>query len=48
MLTLGIRFAAKKEYRYRVWANVLIAVGTVVIAATGSRVRPPDCCSEDF
>ena len=34
-----IRFAAKKEYRYRVWANVLIAVGTVVIAAAGSRAR---------
>lgn len=34
-----ILFAAKKEYRYRVWANVLIAVGTVVIAAAGSRAR---------
>jgi len=34
-----VRFAAKKEYRYRVWANVLIAAGTVVIAAAGSRAR---------
>jgi hypothetical protein len=34
-----IRFAPKKQYRYRVWANVLIAMGTVVIAAAGSRAR---------
>jgi hypothetical protein len=33
------RFAAKKQYRYRVWANVLITAGTVVIAAAGSRAR---------
>jgi hypothetical protein len=34
-----IRFAAKEKYRYRAWANVLIAAGTVVIAAAGSRAR---------
>lgn len=33
------RFAAKREYAYRVWANVLIALGTVVIAAVGGRAR---------
>lgn len=34
-----LRFAAKKEFRYRVWANVLIALGTMVIAAAGGRAR---------
>jgi hypothetical protein len=33
------RFAAKGKYRYRVWANVLIAAGTLVIAAAGARAR---------
>lgn len=32
-------FARKKEYAYRVWANVLIALGTIVIAFTGSLAR---------
>ena len=34
-----VRFWPKKEYRYRSWANVLIIVGTLVIAAAGSRAR---------
>lgn len=33
------RFARKEEYRYRVWANVLIVVGTIVIAGVGGMVR---------
>ncbi len=33
------RFSRKKEYAYRMWANVLIAAGTVVIAAVGSRAH---------
>ncbi|MCZ7663187.1 MAG: hypothetical protein M5U22_09810 [Thermoleophilia bacterium] len=33
------RFARKKEYAYRMWANVLIAAGTLVIAFAGSRAR---------
>jgi hypothetical protein len=33
------RFARKKEYAYRMWANVLIATGTLVIAAVGVRAR---------
>ncbi len=32
-------FARKKEYAYRMWANVLIALGTMVIAAAGSMAR---------
>jgi hypothetical protein len=32
-------FARKKQYRYRVWANVLIALGTLIIAAAGSMAR---------
>ncbi len=32
-------FARKKEYAYRVWANVLIALGTIVIAFAGSLAR---------
>jgi hypothetical protein len=32
-------FARKKEYAYRMWANVLIALGTIVIAAAGSMAR---------
>lgn len=34
-----ILFAAKKEYAYRMWANVLIAAGTLVIAGAGSMAR---------
>jgi hypothetical protein len=33
------RFAKKKEYAYRMWANVLIAVGTITIAGAGSMAR---------
>lgn len=33
------RFSRKKEYAYRMWANVLIAAGTIVIAYAGSRAR---------
>ena len=33
------RFARKKEFAYRMWANVLIAVGTVCIAGAGSMAR---------
>ena len=34
-----ILFAAKREYAYRMWANVLIALGTIVIAGAGSMAR---------
>lgn len=34
-----IRFWPKREYRYRAWANVLIFVGTLVIAGAGSMAR---------
>jgi hypothetical protein len=33
------RFARKKEYAYRMWANVLIALGTICIAGAGSMAR---------
>jgi hypothetical protein len=33
------RFSKKKEYAYRMWANVLIASGTLLIAYVGSRAR---------
>jgi hypothetical protein len=33
------KFWSKREYRYRAWGNVLIALGTIVIAAAGSRAR---------
>ena len=33
------RFARKREFAYRVWANVLIALGTVSIAAAGGMAR---------
>jgi hypothetical protein len=33
------RFSRKKEYAYRMWANVLIAAGTMVIAMVGGRAR---------
>lgn len=34
-----IKFSVRKEYNYRVKANVLIAAGTLVIAFAGSRAR---------
>ena len=34
-----IRFVRKREFGYRVWANVLIAAGAAVLAALGSRAR---------
>lgn len=34
-----ILFAAKREYAYRMWANVLIAIGTTVIATAGGMAR---------
>jgi hypothetical protein len=34
-----ILFSRKREYSYRVWANVLIALGTLIIAAAGFRAR---------
>jgi len=33
------RFARKREYAYRMWANVLIALGTILIAAAGGIAR---------
>ncbi len=33
------RFSRKREFAYRMWANVLIAVGTIVIAGAGSMAR---------
>lgn len=33
------KFSRKPEYRYRMWANVLIAIGTIVIAAAGGMAR---------
>ncbi len=36
------RFARRREYAYRMWANVLIAVGTLIIAFVGSRARLGD------
>lgn len=34
-----VKFLPKREYRYRVWANVLIIIGTLVIAGAGSMAR---------
>lgn len=34
-----VKFMPKKEYRYRAWANVLIFIGTLIIAAAGSMAR---------
>jgi hypothetical protein len=34
-----ILFAAKREYAYRMWASVLIALGTIVIASAGGMAR---------
>ncbi len=33
------RFARKREFAYRMWANVLIAVGTICIAGAGGLAR---------
>jgi hypothetical protein len=33
------RFARKREFAYRMWANVLIAAGTICIAGAGSMAR---------
>jgi hypothetical protein len=33
------RFARRREYAYRVWANILIAAGAGVLAFLGSRAR---------
>lgn len=33
------RFASKREYAYRVWANVLIAAGTLLIGGAGGMAR---------
>ena len=33
------RFARRREYAFRVWANVLIAAGAALIAFVGSRAR---------
>jgi len=33
------RFSRKAEFAYRMWANVLIALGTLVIAFVGARAR---------
>jgi hypothetical protein len=37
-----VRFIGKREYAYRVWANVLIAAGAALLAALGSRARLGD------
>lgn len=34
-----VKFWPKKEYRYRAWANVLIIIGTLMIAGAGSMAR---------
>ena len=34
-----VKFWPKKEYRYRSWANVLIIIGTLIIAGAGSMAR---------
>jgi hypothetical protein len=33
------RFLRRREFAYRVWANVLIAIGAGVLAFVGSRAR---------
>jgi hypothetical protein len=35
----AVKFSRKREYRYRMWANVLIFVGTMLIAAAGGMAR---------
>jgi hypothetical protein len=34
-----VRFWPKREFRYRSWANVLIIIGTLIIAGAGSMAR---------
>ena len=34
-----VRFVRKREFGYRVWANVLIAAGALLLASLGSRAR---------
>jgi hypothetical protein len=34
-----VKFWPKKAYRYRAWANVLIFIGTLIIAGAGSMAR---------
>ncbi|GAB4285959.1 MAG: hypothetical protein Kow0067_09320 [Coriobacteriia bacterium] len=34
-----VKFWPKREYRYRSWANVLIFIGTLIIAGAGSMAR---------
>ena len=34
-----VRFLRKKEFAYRMWANVLIAAGTIVIASGGGMAK---------
>ena len=34
-----VKFWPKKAYRYRVWANVLIIIGTLMIAGAGAMAR---------
>ena len=34
-----IKFLPKREFAYRVWANVLVLLGTLIIAGAGSRAR---------
>ena len=36
------RFARRREFGYRAWANVLIAAGALLLAALGSRARLGD------
>ena len=36
------RFARRREFGYRAWANVLIATGALLLAALGSRARLGD------
>lgn len=36
---LIILFSHKKQFSYRMWANVLIAIGTLIIAGAGSMAR---------
>jgi NADH:ubiquinone oxidoreductase subunit K len=36
------RFARRREYAYRMWANVLIAAGALILAALGGRARLGD------
>lgn len=35
----AVKFWPKREFRYRSWANVLIIIGTIIIAAAGGMAR---------